>query len=403
MELLAGEVTNSCEESLAQRIARLCGHLNAVHAQLVDAISEALETNAWHGWGVKTASHWVAWQTGLSPSRARSIVHIAERRHELPATYNAFANGEVAIDQVAVVAKYVPAAYDQQVADLARHTTVTQLTKAVSRYTFEPAPEPSPGTQTNPTDFVHHHTDEHGRFHLSAECSAIQGATIAKALQEAHDHLFHNGHAEATWIDALTLVCERSLATITSTSRTDRFRTLIHLDTEGAFLHQGPRLPDRMAEHIMCNGIVQPVWSTSGHAVNVGRAHRIVPDRTRRVIEQRDQYCQHPTCTSRHHLDIHHITHWLHGGKTDTGNLIALCGAHHQSHHNGEFHITGNADIPHGITFTKPEGSIIKRPSPIPPSEPPPAPPRPYVHASGEPLNTQWITFTPSPTAVGVS
>lgn len=102
--------------------------------------------------GVKTASQWVAWQTGLSPSRARSIVRIAERRYELPATYNAFANGEVA-----VVAKFVPSAYDLQRADLARHTTVTQLTKAVSRYTFEPAPEPAPAAQTNPTDFVHHH------------------------------------------------------------------------------------------------------------------------------------------------------------------------------------------------------------------------------------------------------
>ena len=51
MKFLADEVPDLCEESLEQRIARLCGHLNAVHVQLVDAITEALETNAWHGWG----------------------------------------------------------------------------------------------------------------------------------------------------------------------------------------------------------------------------------------------------------------------------------------------------------------------------------------------------------------
>ena len=389
------------DESIEQRIARLCGHLNAIHAQLVETVAEAIETDAWHGWGIKTAAHWVAWQTGLSPSRARTIVNIAQRRNELPATYNAFTNGEIAIDQIAVVAKYVPAAHDSQVADLARHATVTQLAKAVSRYTFTPPPEPSPFGTTRPTDFVNHHTDEGGRFTLSAECDALCGATITQALHEAHDHLFRNGRPQATWVDALTLVCERSLATVTSVSRTDRFRTLIHLDTEGAFLHQGPRLPDRLAQHITCNGVVQPVWTTGGHAVNVGRARRIVPERTRRLIEHRDQHCQHPTCNSHHHLDIHHITHWLDGGPTITSNLIALCGNHHQSHHNGEFHISGNADIPQGVTFSKPNGDAIKRPLPTPPAEPPPEPIRPYKHPTGETLQTHWLTFTPA-TAVDV-
>ncbi len=119
---------------LETRIADVCGVLNAAHAQLVNLVAEALDTGAWDVAGVRGPQHWVAWKTGFSPARSKQVVHIASRSGDLPVTMDAFTAGELAIDQVAVVAKYVPAHNDGEAAELAKHATVMQLSRSLASY-----------------------------------------------------------------------------------------------------------------------------------------------------------------------------------------------------------------------------------------------------------------------------
>ena len=100
------------QETILRRLegslAEICGHLNVLHEQMVTVTREALETEVWHGHGITSASHWLAWQTGLSPERAKSIVEIADRQTELPVTFGAFKDGLLSVDQVAAVVKRTP-------------------------------------------------------------------------------------------------------------------------------------------------------------------------------------------------------------------------------------------------------------------------------------------------------
>ena len=73
--------------ALQTRMADLCGHLNVLHAQLVASVVEALEGDLWMQWGIKSPEHWLAWQTGLSPTRPKQMVDTARRAAELPATF----------------------------------------------------------------------------------------------------------------------------------------------------------------------------------------------------------------------------------------------------------------------------------------------------------------------------
>ncbi|MDX2380261.1 MAG: hypothetical protein QNM02_10950, partial [Acidimicrobiia bacterium] len=84
---------------------------------------------------------------------------------------------------------------------------------------------------------------------------------------------------------------------------------------------------------------------------------------------------------------------------TDTPNLICLCPHHHRSHHRGKLGITGNADLPGGITFTNQAGNPIAQTgtNPKPPGMPPPQPAGIYRHPLGEHLHTKWIYFNPPP------
>jgi hypothetical protein len=445
-------------DDVEQDLALLCGALNQSYARLVTIVAQALDDESWAIAGVRSAEHWLTMRAGLSPFHARQIVAVARRHGELPSVMAEFANGQLSLDQVAVVARYAPAHVEASVAELAVHASVPQLRRALSRYSFDPpnphGQDPQIPTFTDgasaigtsddragngaagdggdgdhlpptwnglalvedrasaPAELSMSH-DQWGRFTLRFNAPADLGALVEAALTEAKDALFRAGRPDVTLADAMVEIAGRSLGAVTSINRRDTFRTYIHLDTDGGWLTGRPRLPAHLAAKLTCDGILQPVWHTQGAPVNVGRAQRIVPARTRRLVEDRDRSCRYPGCPSTTHVECHHLIHWADGGPTDTFNLACLCPFHHDAHHNRDFNVEGDADDPAGLTFTTRHGFPI-RPGPTfttptnPPSpqspatsdatgwarSPSPSPAMTAYHGpAGETLNLRWVTF----------
>jgi hypothetical protein len=154
-------------------------------------------------------------------------------------------------------------------------------------------------------------------------------------------------------------VCTRSLGSVSSRGRQESFRVYVHLDAEGGWLTGRPRLPGHLVAKLTCAGTVRPLWQVAGVPVSVGRALRIVPERTRRLVEDRDRGCRFPGCVARAHLEVHHVIHWADGGRTDLENLVAVCPFHHDAHHRGDFSIRGDANVAGGLVFLARGGFAI--------------------------------------------
>jgi hypothetical protein len=87
----------------------------------------------------------------------------------------------------------------------------------------------------------------------------------------------------------------------------------------------------------------QRIGSLDGAAPE--RATQDIPPATVRFILRRDGgRCRVPGCRSARGLEIHHICHRAHGGTHEPANLVALCSACHQAHHDGRLVIGGSAD-----------------------------------------------------------
>src|SRR5687767_9983769 len=99
---------NPESSELEAEIAQTCGVMNAATARLVSLLARVLELGSWQVSGIHNATQWVAWQCGVSPARARSLVAMARRRAELPVTTAAFDAGELCEDQVAVITRHAP-------------------------------------------------------------------------------------------------------------------------------------------------------------------------------------------------------------------------------------------------------------------------------------------------------
>jgi hypothetical protein len=347
----------------------------------------------------------LTWQAGLSPATARKLVAVASRRAELPRSHEAFANGELTVDQMAVITAHAGPHHDADVALLARSASVPQLCRVLSRYREAPAPTPEPDVEAEPvatpTERCSMHWDDDGRFHLHADVDAEAGAVIEQALREAHDALFRAGDACVTWVDALGEICHRSLAGVKSLARRDRYRVFMHYEQGDGWLQAGPRMPSHVTEKWLCDGVVQPVWEREGRPVSIGRARHAIPLRTRRVVLDRDRLCRFPACASTVGLDVHHLVMWTEGGRTDTDNLAALCSKHHDALHRGTYRANGNANQRDGIEFQRLDGTVIGgRCPPKPPDGPLPGPPpgHRYHHPTGERLQPDCIVFRPPPT-----
>jgi len=79
--------------------------------------------------------------------------------------------------------------------------------------------------------------------------------------------------------------------------------------------------------------------------------------RPRRALEHRDGGCSFPGCTTRRHVDAHHVVHWADGGETKLENLVLLCRHHHRLVHEGGYAVallaSGEA------RFRDPRGTVV--------------------------------------------
>jgi hypothetical protein len=243
--------------------------------------------------------------------------------------------------------------------------------------------------------------NRHGQWECKLRLDSERGAVFEAALAAMRDELFHdNGGSNVTWADAAVELAHRGLDS-TAAARRERFRInlFVDFDSDGnptTTWSDGAGVPDSIRDLLSCDGTITPITRIGGHPVNVGRAQRIVPDRTRRLVEHRDQKCRVPWCPHKRWLQIHHIIHWTDGGPTDTANLIALCAACHRQHHHGELGIAGNADVPDGLTFTDRNGTVIDPATrPAKPTGPPPRPRHPYRHPDGGRMQRDALHFSP--------
>ncbi|MGK0312042.1 MAG: hypothetical protein ACI8RC_001666 [Ilumatobacter sp.] len=295
----------------------IVGVLNSQHAALVDCVVALLgDSRLWAGEGMTSMSAWVAWRAGMSPAMARSIVVIAERVDELPASIGAFRRGELSLDQMAAIARNAPAWADVQSRDYAIVMTVAQLRQVLRKYPFPVLDEdgrevpdadtdaPESGdtdpvdtsedeadtdtevgsaksgdskTRSSVEEFLSLWQDDDGSFRLSGRLDADAGMIMHAALDEASDRLFQRGNFGAGLAEALVEMAQGSLDSVTDPARRSRFRVNLFINTDRSNSDErgmadavGWNVPDAIGRYLTCNGTVTPCSSRTGCRYRLG-------------------------------------------------------------------------------------------------------------------------------------
>lgn len=97
----------------------------------------------------------------------------------------------------------------------------------------------------------------------------------------------------------------------------------------------GQVLAPSVVRRMACDAAILPmVLGRSGEALDLGRRSRLFTAGQRIAVWERDQHCTYPGCTMPvSWCDLHHVTWWSRGGRTDLTNAAALCRRHHTRVH----------------------------------------------------------------------
>src|SRR3954467_11646179 len=119
---------------LAAAITAGAVRLAAATASWLRLVAEFDERGGWHGVGIASCGHWLAWQCGMGPGGARGPVGVARSLRGLPRIEAAFAAGRLSYSKVRALTRIAAADCEAALLDLALHAPASQTERFCSTW-----------------------------------------------------------------------------------------------------------------------------------------------------------------------------------------------------------------------------------------------------------------------------
>jgi hypothetical protein len=325
------ELGSYSEDQLDQLLIRTESEIGTRRAVQMAVVVEKRRRKSHLQDGYRSIVDWTAARADVSHETARSICWTASRLGDAPDVAERLVSGEISFDRAQQLARLpVEHREDHQGYDIsqlrrlvAHHRRLTRKRERRSgnghlNFGTEELMTPFwgelPGLDAR---ILEKAVDQRADEIIPADQKLSVAERRALALTAiCHDSLYQTGSPESAPTDVAVIVDALTAATA-------------HGET-GVSVLAGSRLGPEALEEILCNGKVDLIGiNPEGKPLDLGRRSRTVNRKLRGHVLHRDGECTVEGCSSRYRLEVHHVTPWSHGGKTDADNLITLCWFHH--------------------------------------------------------------------------
>lgn len=354
----------SLGDRAATQLCRVAAEAHAALAELTRLVADFDDAGHWHGDGIRSCSHWMTINTGVDVRTADELLRVGRALRELPRLRASFESGQLSLDKVRMMTRVATPADEEVWVEIACLASGAQLLRICNGYTRAArADSPDSADEQQARRGLWAYWRDDGLLDVRALLPADDGAIVLAAIEATGKRLpVRDPSTEAGLdpaystfsarrADALIALCAES-ATGTSANHAASAplaQLVVHVDvgvlteddSQGrCHVEGGPGLTASVARRLGCDAEIVTVTERDGLPIDVGRARRTISGRLRRALEIRDRGCRFPGCgIPGRYTHGHHIRHWAHGGRTDLGNVISLCGFHHRRLHDGAFSI----------------------------------------------------------------
>lgn len=381
----AGDETSLAE--LAAAITAGAVRLAAATAAWLRLVAEFDRRGGWHGFGIQSCAHWLAWQCGLGPGAAREHVRVARALTGLPRIEAAFAAGRLSYSKVRALTRVAAPDCEASLVDFALYATASQTERFCRQWRRADAAADSGAGHGDPARRIEdeqafdHWYDDDGYLTLRIRLPGPEGAALLTRIEARAERDARRERAQATKAAAAHEAMRAAGGTVdrdleercaedAAVGRVRERRTarrvtaltqlveagagqehrrpgdpprrefVVHVDAAvladdaaagRAHVEGGPAITGAQARRMLCEASVVAMLERGSEPLALGRRKRRATRAQWRALLRRDTGCARPGCpeTRIERLHAHHMRHWLFGGRTDIDNLVLLCDVDH--------------------------------------------------------------------------
>lgn len=379
----------------AQVLKSLRMQIDRLSALTAEAEIRFDQHQLWRDEGAGSLRAWLVDACGMSRRDATRVARRADRLESWPEVLEGWKSGELSGAQVDVVVASVPARFVNEFAVQAPEVVrvlapldVAQTEVAMRQWVRCAEAADSPEDFSERPSGVYLDSLLDGRVAVQGQLNRTEAAIVEAALRvfDVPDQVDENGEfiGEPRSLgkrnaDALVEVCKFAMSHREGAGESGRFVPHVSLVVDIAELRasalrgagvrskagleraaeargwsaaerswftdalhrhgdavtsDGSELDATAVATLTCDSVVQRVLMAGSKMLNLGREVRTATAAQRRAIVARDRHCRAPGCrTKPKHCDVHHLDHWINGGRTDVDRMVLLCGTHHREFH----------------------------------------------------------------------
>jgi len=295
----------------------------------------------------KTTIDWLRHNCRMTQQAAADRIHVGEKLAAMPRTEDAFYNGLIGFQHVAVMARTAVAVEEKfdeaALLPLAMKYSPGKFYHLSLRYRHTVQAKKVAEEQANLADqnFLKLATSEDGCLMVNGVFDPVSGAAIRSAIEPLAKPMGMHDYRDRPkrLADAFFELTTKNLTV--SMQVTSSMETLLGLvGAEGAENEFSVPISSKSVERWACDSTLSRIMLKESVPIDVGRAERVLKGPRRRALMARDKHCQWPGCERpASWCDGHHLVHWINGGETELKNMVLLCRRHHRMVHEGDWQL----------------------------------------------------------------
>lgn len=137
------------------------------------------------GVGLRSCAHWLNWRLGTSLGAAREQVRVGRALEQLPCTRAAFSSGELSYSKVRAITRIADPTFEENLVDMARYTTASQLERIVREYRRADPEEQEKANRRHLNRYLRSYSEDDGMVMIKARLSPEDGAIVLAAIEAA--------------------------------------------------------------------------------------------------------------------------------------------------------------------------------------------------------------------------
>ncbi|WP_257182847.1 HNH endonuclease [Corynebacterium cystitidis] len=302
--------------------------------------------------GARNTAHWLTLTLDIAPKTAQEYVTVASRSFDFPRVRDALYDGLISYSAVRILAKYLTADNEEDLLELARELTCTDLAQALA------GQEHTDGSAEPEGRFKATVRDDgwvSGSFLLNPADGAnllaavklgeiafhrdVEGLTDLEHINDEFEDLVGDKSYSRfgppptnMMLSALRGMVNIVLSNPSSSVRSPAANVNVIVSTDGqaALAHQPGAQSSQLASLIENGAMRLLMTNEKGAILHYGRSRRLVSDsQANAILAAQNHTCAMPGCNHKRFMQFHHLHEWESGGATDVDNLLGLCSSCH--------------------------------------------------------------------------